>query len=471
MPLTIIKIFISLTIPTFLGFSVLLFIFRQKPFNILLTLAISYGTGFGLLAQWMLILGLTNTPCTSKTVGTPLIFLSCIFFILYLTNKQKGQPFTLSPKNSNNSHSLKKRSFSIKHYILFCLIGLYAAYNINFVLWRGLNVPILEWDAISTVAFKAKIFFYERALFMPQNLPHASYPLQTPFSLTWLALNLGFWDDQLVKIIFPFIFLSYLTIHYSFLKSLTSDKWALGGIALLLSSNFFTYHATIAYRDFYMLYYNCTTIILLILWGKLKNDNLLLLAALFSGFTTFTKLEGTGYLFIHTFLTCFILWNDSNNTLRKKWKKFLKFIIPSYSICLLYHFYKSTIALEKLSGRTKFVFTLEHLNRIPIILKEFSGNLFFTGNWNLIWLILIFSLLSHTKKIKTRTETRLLLLTLLMFFSLYFSIALFTSSFISIAGAESPTVLSRVFLHFFPLAPLLIITLNYPHSTKKEKTP
>ncbi|VAX35058.1 hypothetical protein MNBD_UNCLBAC01-121, partial [hydrothermal vent metagenome] len=335
--------------------------------------------------------------------------------------------------------------------LLWGSIVIYIIYTICFVLWRGLSVPILEWDAISTIAFKAKIFFYEKGLYEHQNMPHTSYPLQVPFSLTWVALNLGQWHEQYVKIIFPTTFLSFLVIQYTFLKQFTYIKGAVAGVALLLCANFFVYHATISYRDFTMLYYNCTTIFLLLLWHQKKENSFLILAGLFAGFTSFTKLEGTGYLAVQTILFFFILFYGH---IRKPLQKCFTFMLPAFGICGIYYVYKILMGISAASNRLQSKFAITNLERIPIIIREFSGNLFFSGNWNVLWMLLFISFFRY-KKIQQHFVIKAVLFSLTSYFLLYFCIIVFTDNLI-----WHPTLLSRVILHFFPLSVVSLVLIN-----------
>jgi len=47
-----------------------------------------------------------------------------------------------------------------------------------------------------------------------------------------------------------------------------------------------------------------------------------------------------------------------------------------------------------------------------------------------------------------------------MFLGLYMAVALFTTNYAWIAGEQSHTTLSRLILHFYPLAVWLIVLLN-----------
>ena len=325
------NLFISIFLPWSAGYFLILLLFRDRPLPVLPSIAFAYGLGMGILTQWMLVIGACGIKYTLTSIGMPLAVLALVssFHLRFLKNKHKN----VIPR-INSTPKTEKFDF-----VSMCLL-LYIAYYVFYVFWRALNVPISHWDAIATIAFKAKVFFYERSLAQLQNLPHSSYPLHVPFVQTWIALNLGEWNDQLIKVIFPFTFLSYLITHYYFLKVYTNRRWALAGVALVISSNLFTFHATIGYRDFSMLYYNCTTIMLLILWNTKRYNAFLILASLFAGFATFVKLEGSAYLIVYSILLIITFCHQKCYSYREKLNKFWRFIIPSYGICVFYHIYK-----------------------------------------------------------------------------------------------------------------------------------
>ena len=358
------------------------------------------------------------------------------------------------------------------YFVFIAILLLYLAQNIFYVLWRSMTIPISTWDSVSTVAFKAKIFFFEKSPPFLGSLPHKTYPLFTPFLETWVVFNLGHWDDLLIKIIFPCAFLSYLTIHYKFLCHFTNRTWALLGCTILVSSNFFIYHATISYRDFLLMYFNCITIMLLLLWNNNKESPVLVLSALFAGFATFTKLEGTAFLLIYLILFSIINFSSRAFSLKEKLVNTARFTIPSFGILSAFHIYKIWHnVLKEGSGivdKTRLDFTWDKLGLIPEIFVNVSNNLLLTGNWNIIWFLAVLSLI-HLKKKWKNAEVKLVLLSLVLFFGLYTSMAVFTINYVWIAGTKSFTTLSRLILHFFPLSVLLIILLNYPEDLRERK--
>ena len=449
----------SLLLPLSIGYALVVLLCRRLSVDLLPSLAISYGLGMGVLSQWMLLLGMAQIPFNLATIGFPLTFVAIFLSFLALT-KLKRNPLSADAKPSlwttdaGSSASLRQ-PYAIADF----LMNAYILYNVIFVFWCSLNIPIESWDAVATAAFKAKVFFFDRSIHR-LNLPHAPYPLHIPFTEAWIAFNLRTWHESLVKIIFPIAFLSYGILQYFYLKSLTNHRWALGGLCLLLSSNFLVYHATIAYSDLTMMYYNCTTIILMLLWNRKKEDGLLVLGSLFAGFTTFVKLEGTGYLVIYTLLLLLILGQEKTLRAGSKFRKFLKFILPSYGICLLYHVYKFSLDIAALHGRLNLVTTPDQWLRAPVIFREFAANLLGSGNWNLLWFILLVGFVANFSKTKYLPEIKLLSLILAVFFGTYLIIPMLTSTLI-----DHPTLLSRVLLHFFPIATWLIVLLYYPKKT------
>lgn len=446
----IIKLFISLILPFLAGYAFLNFLFRRDKLNFLASFGFSYGLGMGILTQWMLFLHIIGISYSVGAVAIPLLFFSVLFFFLAFKQEKKSSFLPSEPPSSNSYKAL------------YIILGIYIIYCVFYAFWRALNIPIHTWDAIASIAFKAKVFFFEKSLFhLKDTPPHPSYPLHVSLSQTWITLNLGAWSDQYIKIIFPFALLSFIAVYNYFLTIYTNKKWAILGVVMLISSNLLIRHATISYRDFFLLYYASGTIMLLLLWLNKKDDAFLILASFYAGFATFTKLEGIPYLFICTALFLLVLFRQKITSFKENAFKFLKFTVPAFSICAFFNLYK---ALENFPVRasSRMGFSQEHLSRIPIILKKFAEDLFLSANWNIIWFLLAVSLIINAVKIKRKFEIRFLCVALMMFFGLYFSLALFTTEFKWISGSHSITTLSRLILHSFPLAPLLIILLNYP---------
>ncbi len=471
MIMTGLNLILSLLIPFSAGYTLLGFLFPNRCIGLFLKIALAFGLGLGLLSIWMLVLGICQLPFNSFVIGSPLIITAALFYFLGLRRKKVVQPtatsFIIQTRDSNQLHGSKR----ILHIVMMIGLIVYIALNIFYVFWRATAIPIATWDAIATVAFKAKVFYYEQSLPSLDHLPHKTYPLFVPFVQSWIAFNLGYWDNFLIKIIFPCAFLSYLIAHYKFLGHYTNRTSALLGSAILLSSNLFIYHATISYRDFFLMYFNCITVMLLVLWNNSKVNGFLILAGLFAGFATFTKLEGTAFLGVYFIIFSMINFPSKTFSIKEKLVNTMKFCIPSFGISFTFHIYKvwNKVLLEGpgIVDKTRIDLTWEKISLIPQILTSFLRNLLLSGNWNIIWLLALLSSIHLVKKRKN-AEIRLILLSLILFFGLYIGVAVLTINYVWIAGAKSSTTLSRLILHFFPLSVLLIILLNYSGSPQKR---
>ena len=443
------KLAVSLLIPLLMGFILLKRLFYKTPLPVLPALALGYGLGLGILSQWMLLLGILKIEYNVATIAVPLVLFT--FVVNYFLNRKQKK--TVSPIETRTTDKGKIDWIAI-------VLLIYVAYYVIYVFWWALSVPVFSWDALATIAFKAKVFFYERLLPDLRNLPHSSYPLHVPFVETWIALNLGEWNDRLIQIVFPLTFLAFLVIVHYFLREFTNRRWSLFGVGLLVSANFFIVHAMISYRDFFLMYYNCTTIMLLLLWDRKKERAFLFLAGLFAGFTTFVKLEGTAYLLIQTILFFWILSTSG----QKQRKNVFLFLLPAIGVVLVFYLHKWNLGIK--GEHFGIHLSFENIQRLPLIAKKFLQDLFFSGNWNLLWWILGVSFFINTGKIKKCREVRLLALSLFLFFGFYFLFALLLpySDLNLLLGLEAKGALSRVNLHFFPLTIPAVILLNYPEN-------
>jgi hypothetical protein len=448
--------FAILGFPIVLGYLLIItLIGKNHKLPLLATVSLGYGIGTGIITQWCFFLGLVSIELNFININVPLILGSLVLFYIN--------------KDSFLKTSFKKIS-STKINILSILLQFYISVIFIYIFWRCFNIPITTWDAIATHSFSAKILFYERSLEYINNMPHPEYPLHLPLLEAWFCISFNSWNEQLPKIIFALYSLSLTINIYYFLKSLVKRQWALLGIVLTISSPFLFYHSTIAYRDLTLAYYNISTIILILVWLKQKNQGYLYIAGLMAGFTSFIKIEGAGYLCIHIFLLVLLLLKLQTLDFLEKMKHLLRFVIPSVAICTFFHIYKY-INLEKtenLHGNSPNLYniqielSLKNFYQLYDVLTYFFINIFFTANWGFLGLLFLISLYQLTFD-KISREIQILLIAVFLHCSLYIFIYSFTQHYVWIS---SHTALSRSLLHFFPLIPILIILLNF--SIKKE---
>ena len=137
------------------------------------------------------------------------------------------------------------------------------------------------------------------------------------------------------------------------------------------------------------------------------------------------------------------------------------FFLPSVSMSALFYVFKWLQGATKgIEGSTDHVIlSLQkfQLTSLGQAIKRLIDVTFVYGNWNFVWLIwlLCWAYLFQRDK-RNKIEGIILLMGTILFIGLYFAVGICTSNYIRIIGDESPWVLSRLFLHFYPLTVLYI---------------
>jgi hypothetical protein len=443
---------LALIIPLLTGHAVISALFRRGPDRPgpFFILAMAYAMGCGLISLWFLFLGVAGLPFNNVyLVSLPPLLTG--FLLRTLT------PPLISPLKEDvrgPKTNWRRRAISAT---LILFIG-----TRFLLIWLDtLSKPLITWDALATWGLNAKVFFYEGSLFS-LNIPHGSYPLLVPFSQTWIALHLGAWDDYLIKVFFPGIFLSYFIIQYHYLKKETGHFWALAGSCLLLSSNYYVFHVSAAYADIVISCYFCASILFLLSWRRNRHFSWLILAGFFSGFGAFTKLEGSAYLIIHSVILFDLLCRERNLRLKDKIYGFLAFAVPACSIAGSFHVYKMIVRAAKHPNEL-LVFSLDSLpEKSADFFQHFFEQLVYVENWNICWWIVPAYLLLFPDRIREDPRLRSILTTLALFGLFYLGAANLTGSYVYLGGENTAFVLPRILIHVFPLAPLFIALANGP---------
>lgn len=444
----------TLILPTILGYYIVALLDKDNPFPFVVRMSLGYGLGLGCITQWMLILAFFNIPLSFNAIIIPLS-ISLVFLIKQNIRKRDS----LNPPTP--LAEVKLNFYSI-------LMTAYIVLTMAFIFWRALNIPISIWDAFSYNGFVAKVIYFERSLQYLPNMPHYEYPLHVPFLQAWASFCLGEWHDIFFNIFFPVYTLCFLVFLFHFLNQYTNQIWSLFGLTLVVSSNLLVHHASIAYRDITLMYYINVALLILILSYKEKSVGKILLAGLMAGIATSVKLDATGYILVVTLVLMLILWLDESKTIRHKITRFLFFFVPCYSILLLFNIYKLLVVepkAPKLIGEKlsfdlyslKFKFGFELIVRSQMVAAKIFENLFMSGNWNIVWLLFLISLVNLRRK-SDSFEIKMLLFALICFFGLQAAGYIFTQYYYWIA--DTNTSLSRHLLCHFPVVAALIVLLN-----------
>ncbi len=445
-----------LLIPLVTGSLLVKWLNRKSPLPWPLTLALGFGIGTGILTHIFVLLNFIDIPHRFSTVNALMVLLAGILLWLNLSRRPK----TIIPSDFGPTPQLNT---------LNTLILLFVIYQLVYIFWCGLNVPIHSWDTFSTMGFKAKIILYSQSLENIARFAKFDYPLHVPTLMAWTAFGSGGWDDTYVKILFPLYCLCFSVIFCYTLRMLTNTRWAIIGLALLFSSAFFIYHSTIAYRDITMMFFNCSTVLLILMWHKSEYRLSLALAAVFSGLTSFIKLEGFGYFAMHNVLVFAILVCDKNLSWKDKIVRQFLFTSVSLVIYSIFTVYKKTVILPNVPewsvvathfdlNRVSLVLEAESLSRMRVVLLRYLENMFLSGNWNVVWVLFFASCLRIGAWARSATM-RYIGVFLLTYFAIYFTSYSLTQHYLWVA--EKYDVMSRSMLHIFPLIPLAICLLNF----------
>jgi hypothetical protein len=247
-------------------------------------------------------------------------------------------------------------------------------------------------------------------------------------------------------------------VQYAFVQSFAGARWAVFSLLLLTLSPLFVHHTTVSYRDLTMLYFNCTTVLLSLWWFQTKRLRLLLLAAFFSGFTTFVKIEGMGFLPCYSAFVLVMLLASRELSWLEKVRAQLLFTGIGVAIWAIYASYKSSLGVVD-GARYEITFGKEALMRVPAIIDAFTKNMFTSGNWSVVFGLFALSLLRF-RRIWRDKLVLFSAMACLMFLAFYSLIAMLSPNFVYLAGADMSKGLARVFLHFWGLVPVAVVLIN-----------
>lgn len=445
----ILNFLIACLFPIMLGYIFLKFFKFQTPF--LSSFALSLFLGLGVISLWMLFLLILNLPLMIEFIIYPLGFFSAAaIFVLYFRGCQDSCLDFCRPQGFSGVTSSRK-------WMIFGAL-LFIFFQIYFIFKATLIWPMSTWDGIYAIAVKSKYFFFGGQLSGLKNFyMTTSYPISMELCLTWVAMVFNQWDDQWLKLFFPLMLIAYMSLQYEFVKNFSSDYKALQSCALTLCPYFLVYHSSIEYRSVFFMIYNLLTVFLIFQYFHKNYSPALILAGIFAGIGAFIKLEGTGHFLIYLFLIVYLqckqkvkVWQGISNILTR-------FVFPFLFFTLPFWFVKNHYGLGTFEGRLQLEFA-GFENRIIPILNVLFRELFVSGNWSILWFVLLVFAVTQRRKNMKSDVIQYFGITLFLYFALYFLLCLFTSTFDSLC-VHSATTFARTILHFFPLCPILIALL------------
>ncbi|MCA9394197.1 MAG: hypothetical protein KC900_08345 [Candidatus Omnitrophica bacterium] len=442
-----------LMLPVALGTFLTACLTRREPLPWPLTVAVGFGAGTGIVTNFFIVM--CYLPVTERFlwvnilagVTAAVLFALCVFAGVF-----------------------RRRPAAPSGMIRFSTLLVAAAvlYIAAFIVWCGTNIPIISWDTFETMGLKSKSIYTSQSLNHIPFRDKYDYPLHMPILMAWISKSIGVWDNISLKLIFTLAAAAAAAVLGYVLRAWTSLRWAVLGVALLFASGFLIFHSTIAYRDVTMMYFNCTTVLLILMWQRSAGKMTVVLPALFAGLTSFIKLEGFGYMAMHNALWLAVLFFAKNMSVREKVTRQLAFTAISVGVYLIFAVYKWMYILPAVpdlaADPTHFDLNRVALaggggvgHRIARVAWRYFENMFLSGNWNLVWLLFVLSL-TRLDRIRQSETVRFLLLFLGMFFAVYFFGYALTQHFVWVADKHD--VLSRSILHVYPLVVAVICLIN-----------
>jgi len=273
----------------------------ERPFSILGEIPIAFVLGFGVLGWWGNFVMLLRLKLSFGLSALPLLppFIYAIYEIV--------KSFKAANKPDWRTILAKAKKIGALNYFFLAVI-LFAIIS---VVLMSLVFPLHFWDSRAIWGLKAKMLFGDGTVFSsnfidPDRIqPHFRYPLLFPLAQVFIYQALGAMDDWAVMVLVALFFPLTLIFLFDLLRlaSRSLDKAAFGAAVLaVLPLYYFTDgpahsgYADIPLGLFFLVSFGC-----LYLWQINRNQKLLLLGVVLSGFLPLVKNEGALLMLLNLF--------------------------------------------------------------------------------------------------------------------------------------------------------------------------
>ncbi len=413
---------------------------RSLPETVSLFMLLGAGT-VAMIFFWMTLVGIK--PCRG------LLFTICAIsaiVIFFLSKKKKSAKFAIPKKASKDE-------------ILFLIISaLVLLFVFGIISVHALMMPLYYVDAYGLWGLKAKALFHEGlpedGLFyqLPLSYSHLNYPLLVPYLTCGVYTSIGFVDDFIGKIIFPFFYIAGTCFIFASLRWKLSRKPALLLTVMFMSMPVMIRWTSEGIADVPLTIYYAASVFYLVKFLKEEKREDLVLGILMTVFCAFTKNEGIAIaaLNIAVFGVFYTFFPFSG----KKLKVAILFALGIGILMLPWFYWSKGIphTHENYPLRILYLFSLENLKRIAEILKLFAGNVINISRWGIIWFILPLVCLLNCNACKKRYVLAMwaLLLSQILVYLFVFIISPWTPGFLAEMALE------RILLHTTPAVIYLI---------------
>jgi len=270
-------------------------------------------------------------------------------------------------------------------------------FQVGWILYRVLPMPVNSFDALASYAFKAKIFYLNHGIphgffgFSEDKVSHPDYPLLLPLVLTWVYLFTGF-DDMTVVMVMPVMFVFFLALLYSHFKKFFGSIAALYGVFFIATILIISNYVVIIHADFVLMAFVTGALLYFMDYIQTFNNSSLCLASLMLGLSLWTKNEAMIYV-VGYFLSFGLLIWDAKLLESKKLIKslFLSLVLiifiagPWFVTKHIFHTSNCALDISKLTTQKIF----QNIKDYPLVLNETQKQVFGPKKWNIFWIVLL----------------------------------------------------------------------------------
>ena len=448
----IMRLILGIIATTFIGWVVLRMLLRNERRPIFEEAALSYGLGMGVVLLEFIIFWFFNIRPMFVNIVIPWLIVAIIF---------RKSLFRIG-----HSRVSMRKSASLFEVFLFAGI----IFEVVFSFFRALIKPIESFDSIAMYAIRAKVFYEAGRIpadffsSITKLFPNSGHPLMVPVAEAWVYTFLGTFNDFLVKIIFPLYLAALLLVFFYALRDIFGRRESLLFTFMLATIPQFVHFSSIGYADFVLAFYFSVSALYILKWIKTKRTPYLVLSAFMMALACWTKMEGWA-LFLSSILVL-LLYSirnfkyDKNVFIRLAGFGAIVLVIAMPWILLINETgLENRVYQFKSFGPGRLISTINNLDRCPRILYEFQKQFFGPKKWNIIWILVLALFMLNIKAVfkgDMQYAPYLLFLIMLFYCSSYLLIPLKENEPINVYIS---TTLSRLFIHFTPLAAYWIADL------------
>jgi hypothetical protein len=430
--MTFITILLTLSLPLLLGLAILAALLRQQLdfFGFWEKGALAFAVGWGGHILLLFCLNLVKIPLAfNNVIGADLaaliILLPATYHSLFALTRIK----------------LPRLTFNWV-YLIGAVIGLKAV----FTAWASFIKPAIDPDIIQCYALAAKMIYLNK--FIPAASPIADKPLLPFLSQVWSVMGLQPWNDLLLTLPNPLMFVSLLIIFYAALVRYFPRWYALLFTLLLSTLPFLVFQVGKAYTDFpQAFYYSLATFYLCLFMKEFKRDKdpaaaYLLVSALLLGLSVWVKRSGLYYAGINLTTVAIFLFSSRQWIERRDWRTLARAALLFILIVAPWLAYNRFATVQDYSTQTVEALA-ESRTSLPILLA-IGWNTFSEDNWHLLGLLFAAVLLLYRRRAFSSPLLLIIGLHLTAIFVLFRFTGLYRFIF-------DDTILNRLTCHFAPV--------------------